>query len=88
MALSTPSFADPELNSYNAIISAAKETGQRVLGSIHSHVNWPPVMSPTDMRTHLDSKDIISGIVEVTSGRTRVVFWTADSALPCELLYT
>ena len=88
MFFSSPCYADPEKESYAQIFVKAKEDGLRVLGSIHSHLDWLPIMSPTDIRTHKASKDLISGIVEVTNGRTRVVFWQDNSCLPCDFTYT
>lgn len=85
---SAKGFVDPNLESCAEIEEEAKSDGLRVLGSIHSHPDWLPIMSPNDIRSHVENKDLISGIVEVSKGRTRVVFWRHDSSLPCELTYT
>jgi proteasome lid subunit RPN8/RPN11 len=88
LVLSTPSGVHPDEAECAEMIVEAKADGQRVLGSIHSHPSYLPVMSPQDILSHIQNNDLISGIVEVTKRRTRVVFWRHDSSLPCELTYT
>jgi len=65
----------------------AREHSLKVVGSIHSHPNWPPILSPTDHAGHIESGDRVSGVVEVTKGRTRVAFWRHDSSLRCTIKY-
>ncbi len=79
-------YADQD--SYEGVYESASEDNLVVLGSIHSHPNCLPVLSSTDLKSSLDNEDIISGIVEVTKRRTRVVFWKHDSPLPCDVEYT
>lgn len=72
----------------NAADKYAKERGLTLVGTIHTHINWPPIMSPSDHKDHCNSGwEVVSGIVEVTNRKTRVVFWTHDSSLRCTLKY-
>lgn len=92
-----PRPSDYEVKKYDeATVSAdfveradtdATAEGLKIVGGIHTHPNWPPIMSPTDHKNHRESGDKITGIVEVSNGRTRVAFWRHDSALPCKLKY-
>lgn len=85
---SSPTSINPDYASYESVYEVAKLEGLKVLGSIHSHPNCLPVLSHADIRGHIKNNDLVSGIVEVTNRRTRVVFWRHDSSLPCELTYT
>jgi proteasome lid subunit RPN8/RPN11 len=85
---STPSLVYACADSYQEIAEAAKAAKAKIVGSIHSHPNCFPIMSQTDYDGHIEDADTVSGIVEVTKDRkTRVAFWSAHSALPCELHY-
>lgn len=70
-----------------AVYAAASEFGIQVVGDIHSHPNYVPVMSATDYADHKHFGNAVSGIVEVTNRRTRALFWQIGSALPCTLEY-
>ena len=74
----TPSEADEQ----NAK-EMAEDAGFIKIGTIHSHPGVPCYMSPSDHRSHLADGDIVSGIVEVVGGKTRVAFWQPYSSLPC-----
>lgn len=66
----------------------AELLGLEVLGSAHSHPDYLPILSPTDHRLFKDFGDLIVGVCEVPkTGRTRVVFWTRNTSLPCDLVY-
>jgi len=73
--------------SQKKIILEAAVKGHEILGTIHSHPDEPPEMSPDDYSNHLECRDIVSGIVSVQNGEARVVFWQADKALKCDLEY-
>ena len=82
---STPSAISPDQADEADAVVMANEAGYSRLGTIHSHVGVPCYMSPTDKQSHLSDADIISGIVEVCGGKTRVAFWQADSSVPCDI---
>lgn len=65
----------------------AEERGRRIIGDIHSHPKWDAVMSPLDHSGCITAGFRVSGIVSVYERKTRVRFWTPDSALPCEVEY-
>lgn len=88
LVYSSPSGLECSGKVWAAIVEAAWAEKKLVVGSIHSHPNWAPVMSPNDLFYHKQAGDKISGIVEVTNRRTRVVFWQQHSPLPCTLKYT
>lgn len=65
----------------------AEERGLKIVGDIHSHPNWWPVLSPCDHKNHLKEGQRISGICSVMNGKTKVYFWLAETSLPCEIVY-
>lgn len=65
----------------------AEEKGLRVIGDIHSHPNWDAVMSPDDYHNFVGEGFRICGIVSTRERKTRVRFWIAESALPCDIDY-
>jgi proteasome lid subunit RPN8/RPN11 len=84
----TPSTVEACGQHYKQIAESAKANKASIVGSIHSHPNSFPIMSQTDYEGHIQDREVVSGIVEVTKDRkTRVAFWSAHSALPCELHY-
>lgn len=68
------------------IYAEAEAEGLRVCGSIHSHPNWCPVMSGTDYEGFAAGERVV-GIVEVAGRKTRVVFWSQGTPLPCAVKY-
>lgn len=64
------------------------DTDQLVVGDIHSHPNWDAVMSPSDQSAAIIEGFSICGIVSIIDNKTRVRFWTPNSALPCKIIYT
>lgn len=85
---STPVSVAPDDADYERIKRDAEASGELIIGSIHSHPNYIPVMSEQDFGGHLIDREIICGIVGTTPERkTHVCFWSAHSALPCELVY-
>lgn len=87
LAISNPSEVEAENKSCLKIESTIHDMGCHIVGDIHSHPNWPPIMSDTDHKGHITSGNRVSGIVEVTNRRTRVAFWRHDSSLHCKLEY-
>ena len=67
--------------------SMADRHGLKIVGSIHSHSDWVPILSPTDYNGHIEDGDRVSGIVGTNGTRTRVYFWTVESALPLRIEY-
>jgi proteasome lid subunit RPN8/RPN11 len=84
---STPSYVKANGVSIQNAEEEANREGFKIVGSIHSHPNWPPIMSPHDHKSHIEEGDRVSGIVEVTNGRTRVAFWRHDTSLRLDLEY-
>ena len=66
----------------------AISTEQVLIGDIHSHPAWDSVMSPSDQISAVVENLAICGIVSVNNNRTRIRFWTPNSALPCKIIYT
>jgi proteasome lid subunit RPN8/RPN11 len=79
---------DPEPASETAIKMAAHADGLQIVGTIHSHPNYWPVLSPTDHSDHIESGHRLSGVCSVMRGCTAVFFWVADSSLPVKVVYT
>jgi proteasome lid subunit RPN8/RPN11 len=72
---------------YDKVREEAEEKGQRIVGDIHSHPNWWPVMSECDHRNHLEDGQRITGICATMKRKTQVYFWVAESSLPCIIEY-
>lgn len=66
---------------------SAEERGKRIVGDIHSHPQWDAVLSPSDYKAHIEECQRISGLCSVYGKKTRVRFWIAESALPCQIVY-
>jgi proteasome lid subunit RPN8/RPN11 len=63
-----------------------KDEGLKVVGDIHSHPNYPAVMSPSDHQCHRKGDNKISAILEVPKvGKSRLIIWRDGTPLPCEL---
>jgi proteasome lid subunit RPN8/RPN11 len=85
---SKPSCVCPDQDDYERIERLAHEVGLVVVGSIHSHPNWLPVMSPTDHKSHRADRSLVSGVVGWQRNcRSHTYFWRADSSLPCNLKF-
>lgn len=63
----------------------AEERGERIVGDIHTHLDWDAVMSPSDYEGAVTDGLHICGIVSVEKRRTRVRFWNVHSSLPIEV---
>lgn len=72
---------------YEEVKRSAEERGKRIVGDIHSHPNWDAVMSPTDYKAHIEEGYRVCGLCSTMGRKTRVRFWVAESALPCEIEY-
>lgn len=59
-----------------------------IVGDIHSHPDYDAVMSGQDYRAALLDSLLVCGICSVRKGRTKVLFWTPTSSLPCEVIYS
>lgn len=73
----------PDLSDVSLAYEMAEGAGMSRVGTIHSHPGAPAYMSPSDLRSHKEDGDLISGIVEVCGGKTRVAFWQDNTSVPC-----
>lgn len=65
----------------------AKERNMVVVGDIHTHPDYPPIMSKTDHHDHKFNENKITAILEVPKkGRTRLAVWR-NSPLSCDIEY-
>jgi proteasome lid subunit RPN8/RPN11 len=88
LVVSTPSEVEADTDSMQEIFDEAKTEGIVHLGDIHSHPNYPPVMSSTDHKYHRYCENKISAILEVPEkGHTRLVVWRDHTPLPCKIEY-
>ena len=85
--LQTENNVQPSGEEYTKVKEKAYLEGRRIIGDIHSHPDWDAVMSPTDYEACISDGLQICGIVSVRGRKTRVRFWQANSALPCEIKY-
>lgn len=65
----------------------AEEQSRRIVGDIHSHLEWDAVLSPLDYDGAISEGLHICGIVSVEKRKTRARFWNVNSALPVEVEY-
>jgi proteasome lid subunit RPN8/RPN11 len=66
----------------------AKDKSLVVVGDVHTHPDWPPVMSETDHHDHKLCLNKISAILSVPhKGRTHLVIWRDGTPLPCKIEY-
>lgn len=65
----------------------AESKGLKVVGDIHSHPNYWPILSEKDYKGHVNQGQRISGICAIMNRKTKVCFWVVESALPCFLEY-
>lgn len=84
---STPAGVRPDYGSWKKIKEEAEAQGLLIVGDIHSHPNWWPVLSPTDHEKHIVEGNRLSGVCAVMNNRTKVYFWVAESSLPCKINY-
>lgn len=75
------------LADYNKIREDAEGKGLRVIGDLHSHPNWWPILSPKDLKSHIADGNRVSGVCSVIKGKTHVFFWIQESSLPCVIEY-
>jgi proteasome lid subunit RPN8/RPN11 len=71
----------------DALKATAEEQGLSVIGSIHSHPNYWPVISGTDHDAHVTEQVRIMGVCGVMNRKTMVCFWVTESCLPCKIIY-
>jgi proteasome lid subunit RPN8/RPN11 len=75
------------MEDYERVKKNAEERGLRIVGDLHSHPNYFGVMSPTDYKSHIEEGYRVCGICSTNGRKTKVYFWIAESALPCEIFY-
>lgn len=79
---------DPTLESQHAIEQTAIADHLTVVGTIHSHPEYIPVLSPTDYADHVRLDHSVSGVCSVFGRKTQCLFWTAESSLALKVEYT
>lgn len=84
---STPECVVPNKDDEDNIAIDVVKKGQKVLGTIHSHPDYWPILSRTDHQSHVTDQHRISGVYAWLKGKSKVVFWTAESSLPCQIEY-
>jgi len=72
---------------YKKFKNRVEREGKYSVGDIHTHPNYPPIMSGQDYQTAVTESSMISGICSVYGNRTHVVFWTTTSSKPCIIEY-
>lgn len=87
LEVSTPREVTVDSDSYFEIEENAKLNQFNVLGGIHSHPNYTPEMSQTDLKNHKDNSFSISGIVGIIGNKTIIRFWQVGSSLPATIEY-
>lgn len=87
LAVQSPCEVAPSTEGYDAAEEFATERGLRIVGTMHSHPNWFPVLSNADHEGHITEGHRISGVCGIMGRRTKVYFWLAESSLPCKLEY-
>lgn len=66
----------------------AKEKNMVIVGDIHTHPDYPPIMSKTDHHDHRCNENKITAILEVPeTGRTRLAIWRDKTPRPCDVEY-
>jgi proteasome lid subunit RPN8/RPN11 len=85
--IQTPCNVQPTGEEYDRVRKLAVSQGHRIVGDIHSHPNWDPIMSPPDYQSAIEDGCHVCAIVGVRKKRTKVLFWLMGSALPCEVVY-
>jgi proteasome lid subunit RPN8/RPN11 len=86
LIVATPTATEIDGTAWYEMVEEAEQDGYEVLGNIHSHPNYPPVMSSTDLEWFTDNKSRLCGIVEVTGRKTRTVFWERGTPLSCDII--
>jgi proteasome lid subunit RPN8/RPN11 len=76
-----------EFGSFQEIYDTAAEDGYKVLGSMHSHIEWTPELSRYDYKNHVAQNDLITGICSIIGRKTFINFWVRNSPLPCTVEY-
>jgi len=76
-----------EFGAFSEIYTVAEADGYKVLGSIHSHLEWTNELSEFDLKNHVKNEDIITGVCSVIGRKTFINFWTRNSPLPCKIEY-
>jgi proteasome lid subunit RPN8/RPN11 len=85
---STTQEVQPDYKSWKNIRDKATKKDLVIVGSIHSHPNWWPVMSPADHEGHITEGNRICGVCAVMGRKTKAYFWVTESCLPCTIEYS
>ena len=83
----TKDCVQPAGKEFVRVKALADSQGKRVIGDLHSHPDYEAVMSPADHKACLEDGLQLCGIVSVIKGKTKVRFWTVNSALSCDIKY-
>jgi len=72
---------------FERVKKSAEKGGMVVVGDIHSHPNYWPVLSPHDHAMHIVAQHRVSGVYAFMERKSTVCFWSHDSALPMGIEY-
>lgn len=72
---------------YNEVKKAAEEQNLMIVGDIHSHPNYWPVLSPDDHKNAVTECQRICAVYGTFGRRSKTYFWLTDSSLPCSVEY-
>lgn len=69
------------------ISQEAEEEGLTIVGDLHSHPNYWPVLSATDHTAHIITQNRVTGVYAFMGRMGKICFWLADSSLPLTIDY-
>jgi proteasome lid subunit RPN8/RPN11 len=83
----TPGGVCWRVEDIQALKVTAEEQGFSVIGSIHSHPNYWPIVSGLDHTSHVQEQMRVMGVCATMNRKTMVCFWVTESCLPCKIIY-
>ena len=72
---------------YDKVKAHAVERGFRIVGDLHSHPNYWPVLSDCDHKVLVEEGHRVSGICATMNRKTKVFFWLPETSLACAVEY-
>ena len=83
----TPTSISWSVDEYDRVKKEAEEEGLVIVGSLHSHPNFFPVLSSTDCKTHVTEQVRVSGVYGFIGKKGMVCFWVSESFQPLKKEY-